>query len=125
MIVLKTVRYLMKCDIIKFNSLLSSPHVILFLIVVLCASMLGVNAQEMPRALIITGNGNVPNHKREYPPWVHEFQNDIVVEILKGTVKVDVTEDLSALQSDRLAKYDLVISNSLFLTPTQEQLHAL
>jgi type 1 glutamine amidotransferase len=125
MIVLKTVRYLMKCDIVKFNNLLSPPQMILFLIVLLCTSTLGVNAQEMPRALIITGNGNVPDHKREYPPWVHEFQNDIVVEILKETVKIDVTEDLSVLHADRLAKYDLVISNSLFLTPTKEQLHAL
>jgi type 1 glutamine amidotransferase len=82
-------------------------------------------SQNLPSVLILTGNGNIPEHKREYPPWIHDFQNDLVVEILKKTVKADVTEDLSILRPDRLAQYDLIISNSLFLTPNKEQLQAL
>lgn len=82
-------------------------------------------AQKLPRALIITGNGNEPSYREEYPPWIHEFQNEKVVDILKGTATVDVTSDLRVLNADRLRQYDLVISNSIFLTPTHEQLDAL
>lgn len=82
-------------------------------------------SQKLPKALIITGNGNVPNPKKEYPSWIHEFQNDLVTEILRNTVEVNITEDLSVLTADQLAKYDLVISNSIFLTPSKEQLEAL
>ncbi len=81
--------------------------------------------QAMPKVLILTGNGNVPQHKREYPPWVHEFQNDIVVKILGKDFIVDVTEDLDVLQPDHLAQYDVIISNSIFLTPSKDQLNAL
>lgn len=98
-------------------------RVVLSAIVLICA--LYAAGQRMPRALIITGNGNVPEHKREYPPWIHEFQNDLVAEILRGTVEVEITEDLSVLRPDQLSQYDLVISNSLFLTPSAEQLEAL
>lgn len=83
------------------------------------------NAQKLPRALMITGNGNAPAYKDEYPPWIHEFQNEKVVGILKNTANVDVTEDLTTLNTDNLKQYDLVISNSLFLEPTDEQLDAL
>src|SRR5690606_27197136 len=81
--------------------------------------------QELPRVLIITGNGNDPYQKKEYPPWIHEFQNDKVIEILQGIATVEVSDDLSVLHPDRLAAFDLVISNSIFLTPTEEQLNAL
>jgi type 1 glutamine amidotransferase len=80
---------------------------------------------QLPRALIITGNGNVPTYKKEYPPWIHEFQNDKVKQILQGIATVEVSENLNVLNPDRLAAYDLVISNSMFLTPTEEQLNAL
>ncbi len=83
------------------------------------------HAQNLPRALIITGNGNVPAYKDGYPPWIHEFQNDKVVDILKNTVNIDVTENLSMLNADKLKQYDLVISNSIFLEPSDEQLDAL
>ncbi len=83
------------------------------------------HAQKLPRALIITGNGNVPAYKDGYPPWTHEFQNEKVVDILKNTLSVDVTENLNVLNAHKLQQYDLVISNSLFLEPTGEQLNAL
>jgi type 1 glutamine amidotransferase len=114
----------MKREVIKFSKMLFPPAIILVLILLFVTTVDG-NGQKMPRALIITGNGNVPQHKKEYPPWIHDFQNDMVTEILKETVQIDVTEDLSILQSDRLANYDVVISNSIFLTPSKEQLHAL
>lgn len=85
----------------------------------------GLNGQELPRALIITGNGNLPVHKEEYPPWIHEFQNEKVADILKDIVNVDITDDLTVLQHDRLQDYDLVISNSMFLEPSDQQLDAL
>jgi type 1 glutamine amidotransferase len=81
--------------------------------------------QNLPKALILTGNGNVPSYKNGYPPWIHEFHNEKVIEILKNTVTVDVTEDLNMLRPEVLSQYDLVVSNSLFLTPTEEQLDAL
>ncbi len=84
-----------------------------------------VNGQELPRALIITGNGNIPAHKKHYPPWIHEFQNEKVADILKDIVDVEVTDDLTVLRHDRLQEFDLVISNSIFLEPSQEQLDAL
>lgn len=81
--------------------------------------------QKIPKALILTGNGNVPSFKKEYPPWIHEFHNEKIVEILKNTASVDVVTDLSILEGNRLQEYDLVISNSLFLTPSEKQLNAL
>ena len=82
-------------------------------------------SQTLPKTLIITGNGNVPNYKTGYPPWIHEFQNDKVVEILNGITDVDVVSDLTVLQTDRLKQYDLIVSNSIFLTPDNNQLDAL
>lgn len=82
-------------------------------------------AQKLPRALVLTGNGNLPQHKKEYPPWIHEFQNSMVIEILKNTVEIDVTEDMRALNPENLRQYDLIISNSIFLTPDKSQLQAL
>lgn len=82
-------------------------------------------SQHLPKTLIITGNGNVPNYKTEYPPWIHEFQNEKVVEILRGITDVDVASDLSILDPARLKQYDLVIGNSIFLTPDEKQLDAL
>src|SRR5688500_6493007 len=69
-------------------------------------------AQKLSRTLIVTGNGNVPNYKNGYPPWIHEFQNEKVIEILSAVSQVDVATDLSVLQRDKLNQYDLVISNS-------------
>jgi len=96
--------------------------VFLFLnLITLCES----GGQKLPKALMITGNGNVPEYKEEYPPWIHEFQNDMIVDILSNIIAVDVTEDLIKLNPKDLQQYDLVICNSLFLTPTKEQLQAL
>ena len=81
--------------------------------------------QKLPRALILTGNGNIPTHKKEYPPWIHEFQNETVVDILKDIAAVEITEDLEVLTTSRLQEFDLIISNSIFLTPTPEQLDGL
>ena len=81
--------------------------------------------QKLPKTLILTGNGNVPSYKNGYPPWIHEFHNEKVIEILKNITTVDVATDLSVLRADRLQQYDLIISNSLFLTPDKEQLNAL
>lgn len=82
-------------------------------------------AQTKPRVLILTGNGNLPVQKAEYPPWRHEFQNQEVIDILKDIVHIDTTHDLRLLNTENLANYDLLISNSIFLTPTEQQLSAL
>jgi type 1 glutamine amidotransferase len=78
-----------------------------------------------PKVLLLTGSGPTLPHAQQYPPWVHEFQNEEVVRILEDSVRVDVVEDLSVLEDARLAPYEVVISNSLFLTPTPAQLDAL
>jgi type 1 glutamine amidotransferase len=109
---------------LKLADVRRAPALLVTLTLLSVACVAGF-AQKLPRALMITGNGNVPNLKKEYPPWVHEFQNEMVVEILQRTISVEVTEDLSTLHPDHLAQYDLVISNSLFLDPTNEQLQAL
>lgn len=85
----------------------------------------GSEGQNLPKVLILTGNGNVPSYNEEYPPWIHEFQNEKVIEILKNTAEVEVSSDLNVLHSDFLNEYDLLISNSIFLTPNKEQLDAL
>lgn len=82
-------------------------------------------AASPPRALIITGNGNAVEHDYPYPPWIHEFHSDKVAEILQGIVSVDISSDLAVLNDRDLQRYDLLINNSLFLTPTQDQLDAL
>jgi type 1 glutamine amidotransferase len=82
-------------------------------------------APRMPRVLVLTGSGPSLDHGQQYPPWVHEFQNEEVAAILAGSAQVDITNDLAVLDASRLAGYDLVISNSLFLTPGQAQLQAL
>lgn len=85
----------------------------------------GYGEESKPRVLLITGSGPDLEHGQKYPPWVHEFQNEKVVEILSDSVLVDVTTDLAVLNDTSLKAYDLVISNSLFLTPTKPQLAAL
>lgn len=82
-------------------------------------------AQNLPRALLLTGNGNVPEAGSGRPPWVHEFYIDIISEILKDIVSIDVTNDLEELNLENLANYDLLISYSLFLTPNNAQLDAI
>jgi type 1 glutamine amidotransferase len=94
---------------------------------VLLAVLLSIpsHSQKIPRALLITGNGNVPVMKEGYPPWRHDFHNQKVIQILTGVVVIDTTTDLSVLSPEKLKSYDLVISNSLFLTPRADQLDAL
>lgn len=48
-----------------------------------------------------------------------------MAEILRGIVTVDVSDDLSVLNDKNLQRYDLLINNSLFLTPGNNQLDAL
>lgn len=100
-------------------------NLLALLILLFVLHSFGCEAQKLSRTLIITGNGNVPNYKKEYPPWIHEFQNEKVIEILSEVSQVDVATDLSVLQRDKLNQYDLIISNSIFLTPTEDQLNAL
>lgn len=84
-----------------------------------------VEAQDIPRALIITGNGNIPKQLDNYPPWTHDFHNEKVKEILRDIVLVDSTSNMADLNAANLKRYDLIISNSLFLTPNEQQLDAL
>lgn len=84
-----------------------------------------VHAEPLPRVLVLTGSGPTRDHGQQYPPWVPEFQNGIVARVLSGSVEVEVSEDLSMIDAQRLAAYDLVVSNSLFLTPDAAQLEAL
>lgn len=103
----------------RITTLSTSP----LLLIMLCLTY--GESQTLPKTLIITGNGNVPNYKTGYPPWIHEFQNEKVSEILTGITQVDVASDLSVLNTENLAQYDLIISNSIFLTPDKDQLNAL
>jgi type 1 glutamine amidotransferase len=96
-----------------------------FIIIILVSIAFATAGQQLPRALIITGNGNIPVGKENYPPWVHAFHNATVMKILNGIVAVDTTADLGLLNDKTLQGYDLVISNSIFLTPTPSQLDAL
>ncbi|TYT26204.1 hypothetical protein FZO89_07985 [Luteimonas viscosa] len=82
-------------------------------------------ADTRPKVLVLTGSGPSLPHAQQYPPWVHEFQNEEVARILEDSVHVDVVGDLSVLDEARLAPYEVVVSNSLFLTPTPAQLEAL
>lgn len=96
------------------------------LLIFLVFLSIGVSmAQQLPKALILTGNGNVPVPKENYPPWVHEFHNAKVIEILRDIATIDTTSDLTMLNGRSLSQYDLIISNSIFLTPTTHQLEAL
>jgi type 1 glutamine amidotransferase len=81
-------------------------------------------ADAQPRVLLITGNGNDKEHDYAYPAWNHEFFNDEIVQILEGLVQVRVSDDLSLLNDRDLAGFDLIVNNSMFLTPTQDQLDA-
>lgn len=97
---------------------------VLVVLLALVASV-QVRAGPLPRVLVLTGSGPTREHGQQYPPWVHEFQNEVVTGILADSVELEVSEDLSMLDARRLAAYDLVISNSLFLTPDAAQLEAL
>ena len=96
-----------------------------FLTLVFLCLVISSQGQSLPKVLLLTGNGNLPQLKENYPPWVHEFDNDQVTEILSGIVQIDITSDLSTLNSQNLTNYDMIISNSLFLTPGEEQLESL
>lgn len=80
-------------------------------------------AMALPRALLITGNDPKVASGKPYPPYVHEFHNQQIREILEDVVEITITEDLSALNRDNLATYDLVINYSVFreLTPGQAE----
>lgn len=106
----------------KANQTLSRSVRVILLCCLFHGALIG---QTLPKALILTGNGNVPIQKPEYPPWKHEFQNESVVNILKDVATVEVTEDLNVLTHPQLEEFDLIISNSIFLTPNQEQLEGL
>lgn len=80
-------------------------------------------AAELPRALLITGNGE-SRQQHGYPDWQHEFFNREIAQALDGIAEVEVSEDLSLLNERTLADYQLVINNSMFLTPSQRQLDA-
>ena len=95
------------------------------LIIIPLVLFVSAQARDLPRVLILTGNGNLPTYREGYPPWIHEFQNEKVIDILRNTAIVDTTQDLSVLTADRLSAYDLVISNSIFLEPNAGQLKAL
>lgn len=82
-------------------------------------------AQQLSKALILTGNGNVPEVKEGYPPWIHELHNQMIADILQDIVETEITSDLSQLNRETLSEYDLLISYSMFLTPSPEQLDAL
>jgi type 1 glutamine amidotransferase len=96
---------------------------ILFLLMASCMAS-NLYAQKRPKALILTGNGNLPALKGNYPPWLHEFHNETIARILHGIVDIDTTADLRNLNTQYLQQYDLLISNSLFLDPSQEGLQA-
>lgn len=95
------------------------------LALILLSLTLAANSQNLPKTLILTGNGNVPTQKNGYPPWIHEFQNEMITAILQRITTVDVVDDWGVLTPEHLQQYDLIISNSIFMTPTDAQLNAL
>lgn len=95
------------------------------LLIVLTGIQFYGKGNTVPKGLLLTGNGNIPSILTSYPPWTHEFQNEMVLEIIKGIIDIDTTCDLRVLNKSQLEKYDLIISNSLFLTPNKDQLNAL
>jgi len=82
-------------------------------------------ATGLPKALLLTGNGNAQKQHNFYPPWEHSFQNDMIVRILGGIVDIDTSHSLKELNNKNLMKYELIISNSIFLSPDSSQLAAL
>ncbi|HEX6226442.1 MAG TPA: ThuA domain-containing protein [Chryseolinea sp.] len=112
-------KYLEKLNLLRYSQFL------LMTILTIAVSAAPCECQKLPKTLILTGNGNVPTYKKEYPPWIHEFHNEKVIEILKNITTVDVATDLNVLGDQQLQQYDLIISNSLFLTPEEDQLKAL
>lgn len=93
--------------------------------ILLSFSKTALQAQGLPRALLLTGNGNDRVPRDYYPPWRHEFQNTTVIDILKNIVEIDTATDMAVLNTSHLKQYDLVISNSIFLEPSEAQLEAL
>ena len=79
--------------------------------------------EQLPQALLITGKSEDSLSDR-YPSWEHQFYNEQITEALKDIVRITVTEDLTQLNIENLQQYDLILNNSLFRTPTNEQLGA-
>lgn len=75
-----------------------------------------------PQILLITGKAQTPDAR--YPDWEHRFHNEQIVKALEHLADITVTDDLSVLNNNQLAPYDLIINNSLFRTPTESQLAA-
>lgn len=101
---------------------LTSVSLACILMLIVSETSLG---QQLPKALLLTGNGNVPEVMEGYPPWIHEFHNQMISDILQDVVETEVTSDLNTLNSETLSEYDLIISYSMFLTPNSGQLDAL
>ncbi|MCW8125868.1 discoidin domain-containing protein [Microbulbifer halophilus] len=80
-------------------------------------------AAELPRVLLLTGSGE-NRQQHGYPDWQPELFSRDIARLLEGIAEVEVSEDLSLLNERTLADYELIINNSLFLTPSQEQLDA-
>lgn len=76
------------------------------------------------RVLLITGEGNRrPGHP--FGDWSHTFYPDTIADRLAPVARVTVAPELSVLTPAMLARYDVVINNSLFLEPTPAQFDAL
>lgn len=98
---------------------------IVFSFFLLLSFSIELSGQKLPKALVLTGNGNIPESIEGYPPWIHEFHTQMVSDMLKDIVVTEVTEDLGVLTPEKLAEYDLIISYGLFLMPDKAQLDAL
>ncbi|MBA4745675.1 MAG: ThuA domain-containing protein [Muricauda sp.] len=95
---------------------------VLLLFASISFNCLGQNVKNL-NILLITGVGITgPDHM--YSNWSHRHYNDVLVDYLSDFAQVRITKDLSELNERNLEHYDVIINNSLFHEPTEEQFNA-
>ncbi len=99
------------------------PKNVLFTSLLMLCLLPLAQAAELPNVLLITGKAPDSVSNR-YPNWEHEFYNEEIVKALEGLVDITISEDLTLLNDKHLARYDLIMNNSLFRAPNQQQLAA-
>lgn len=79
--------------------------------------------QEKLKFLLITGTGKFPAG-HPYGSWYHDHYNEVLADYVKDFADIRATSNLAVLHDDSLKKYDLIINNSLFMQPTENQFKA-
>lgn len=89
-------------------------------LVALSVFNVAIGQQQRFKVLLITGTAVRPAD-HPYSTWHHEHYNNLLKEYVSGFADLRVTADLSLLQADSLKQYDLIVNNSLFMEPTEDQ----